>query len=192
LVDGGLLSIVPGPQARELGADVVLGINLRHSGKLFNSTQVVVIRILNYVRRLFRITGAEFAWQTITQFLSRLSISSVLQQPEGFSEQRKQQHAFSILRQAVNLVLDTRAWQEEQHEQQFGCDMLIRPQGAAVPPLKRSLYLHLTDFSKMHDLYQSGREHAQQYGPLLRHWPSTPATTTTHITNDETLAVVNI
>jgi predicted acylesterase/phospholipase RssA len=192
LVDGGLLSIVPGPQVRELGADVVLGINLRHSGKLFNSTQVATIRALNYMRQLFRMSGGELAWRTTTKFLSSLSISSLLQQADGFSDQLKQQHAFSVLQQAINLVLDTRHWQEQQRLQQFDCDILIRPQGAAVPPLKRSLYLHLTDFSKMRDLYQSGREHAEQYGPILRHWPSSEATVAEQAAHDNALAAITI
>ncbi len=162
LVDGGLVSVVPGQVARQAGMDVVVGLHLRNKMHVFSSWQIAISRIVGFLKRILFAEQAALLWRRIMINLdfygeySQLVDDATLKQPG----------MFSVLGRSVDIAIAAQQ-KNDPKTATYDCDMLIRPD-IYIPFWKKYLYFHFTDFSKSKDIYELGRKTALEYLPKMQ------------------------
>ncbi len=162
LVDGGLVSVVPGDIARQAGMDLVIGLHLRSKMHVFSWWQIAISRLVSLVKRVLFLDKATQLWQRLMVNFdfygdySQLLDETTLRQPG----------LFSVLGRSVDLAI---AAQEKNNPKtsKYDCDMLIMPD-IRIPFWKKYLYFHFTDFSKSEEIYKLGRKTAEQFLPKIQ------------------------
>jgi predicted acylesterase/phospholipase RssA len=162
LLDGGLVSVVPGAEARQAGMDIVIGLHLRGKMHVFSRWQIAASRFVNVIKRIFFFDRAAQLWQ---RFMNNLDFYGAYS-PLIDEASLRQPGIFSVLGRAVDLAIATQK-KNDPKTSMYGCDMLIRP-AIHIPFWKKYLFFHFTDFSNAEELYQLGRKTAEEYLPQMQ------------------------
>jgi predicted acylesterase/phospholipase RssA len=162
LVDGGLVSVVPGEAARNAGMDIVVGLHLRNKMHVFSNWQIAISRIVSFFKAVLFFDRATELWQRLMINFDFYGDYSALVDKETL----KQPGIFSVLGRSVDLAIASQL-KNDPKTSTYDCDMLIRPD-IHIPFWKKYLYFHFTDFSKSEDIYNLGREIAEEYLPKMQ------------------------
>lgn len=162
LVDGGIVSVVPGPAARQAGMDIVVGLNLRNKMHVFSSWQIAASRFVNFIKRIFFLDQAAHLWQ---KFISNLDFFDTYS-PLVDDAVLRRPGIFSVLGRSVDLAIAAQKKHNPKNSD-YECDMMIIPD-IHIPFWKKYLFFHFTDFSNVENLYLLGRETAMENLPKMQ------------------------
>jgi NTE family protein len=144
LVDGGLLTMLPGKVLREMGIDIMIGINMRGTKHIFTTPQITAKRIFNFLKKM-------------------LFMDEIESLVEGWFKQKEadSNHCpgfFQVLGKSLDLAVEA-SKKENEFEEKF--DLIITPQ---IPKSKRnSLSSEAIEF-----FYEAGRSTALEYLPEIK------------------------
>lgn len=167
LIDGGLLSVVPGDVAVNAGMDLVIGVHLRTTRHIFSKWQMVAKKGVNKLKSLLLLNQAERLWQKMSQRLEEMEFFSQYPDLDDFRGKTPSQGVFGILGKSLDLAIEAQKKQEALGDN-FDCDLLIVPDFENQGKWKRYLYLHFTDFGNIEELYELGRSTALEYIPQIQ------------------------
>jgi len=141
LVDGGLLTMVPGEFLRQAGMDVTIGVNLRGTKHIFTDKQISAKKVFNLLKKIFLIDNLE-------------SILKLIFKPNGHL---KKPGMFEVVGKSLDLAIEANKKNSETEE---ACDLTIFPE---IPKYKKN------EFSPETNLYyyELGRKAAIQYTPQI-------------------------
>ncbi len=124
LLEGGLLNVVPANSVRQLGADIVIGVDVAKA-KFFFQKKLPLFRL---IRRWRRLLGIGFIQDGIIAPLSS-KISHTIEKQFGLKK-RRVPNCFRIFFWAVDRSFDVEAaWDEENR----ACDLMISPDVKDTP-----------------------------------------------------------
>ncbi len=143
LVDGGLLTIVPGDFLRQAGMDATIGISMRGTKHIFKESQITAKRIYNFIKKILFIDDFD-SWLNNVLKLDDVDFSY-------------QPGLLSVVGRCLDLAIEASKKNTEKEE---ACDLLITP---AVPRLKNKKFNQ--DAVKFY--YEKGRESAFENAPRI-------------------------
>lgn len=152
LVDGGLVNIVPTIPTKQLGADIVIGVDLAAT-KFIYQRQMPIWRLIRFFRR---VTGLHYVQHEIIGPLTSKILGKI---DTKFGLNRngiKVPNMFSMLFKAVDHSLDI---EKEWTEEQISCDLML------APKVKHFGKLGISNF---HTIYEEGRKTALEALPKIR------------------------
>lgn len=164
LVDGGIMNIIPGNVVQQAGIDIVIGVDLRNRKYIFGQSQVFIKRVLNFFKRVLLLNLAGKLWSQFADYLvnselfgsySELKDSGAVDYPGKFG----------VLGRAMDLALI--AEDRSKNDATYGCNLLIRPAMRHLSRWKRFFHLDMMDFSQTRELYELGRQTAEEYTPQI-------------------------
>jgi NTE family protein len=153
LVDGGLVNIVPTKAAREMGADIVIGVNIAAT-KFIYEKRLPIWRGYKFMTRLL---GLQFVREKIMPMLSSRIFFQFDSQSDVLEDDNiKVPGVFSMLAKALDhsLVIS-----EQWTESDMACDLMLEP---------RVKHYGKAEFGKLDKIYEEGRRAAQEAIPLIR------------------------
>lgn len=163
LVDGGIITVIPGKVAKEAGCDVVVGIDLRTTPHVFENWEVKLVKFLNSLNRLFLFNQAG---RFFSLFKAKLGGNSYLEYYQEMdvseSESGDTPSIFSILSRAIDIA-DKAHKNFEDKKNNYFCDLLITPPMPSFPTWRRLLYQHFSDFASAKQMYLLGRRTALKH-----------------------------
>ncbi len=163
LVDGGLMNIIPGEVVRQAGMDIVIGLDLRNTKYIFGRPQIMGKRLMNLVKRVLLLNHAGRLWHQFAGYLTSIELFN--QYPDLPLPEPDYPGKYGILGRAMDLALAAEA--KHKGDTTYGCDLLIKPSLNHLRGWKRFLHLDLLDFSHSDELYQLGRDTAEDYVPRI-------------------------
>lgn len=121
LVDGGLINVIPTIPAKQMGADIVIGIDLARNKFLYQRK----LWIWHIIRGIRRIIGIEFVQHQIINPLTSKIIDGM--ETIGIETKRKQRvpNMFRIFIWGVDHSFDV---EKELSEENRACDLMLRPE----------------------------------------------------------------
>ncbi len=150
LLEGGLVNIVPTIPTRQLGADIVIGVDVAKT-KFFFQKKLPLFRL---IRKLRRILGIHFVGNGIIKPLTSHILDRIEKQ-FGFKK-RRMPSALRIFFWAVDRSYDVEAeWNEENQ----ACDIMIRPDVKRTPKL---------ELGQAEYIYQQGYAAATEALPRIK------------------------
>jgi NTE family protein len=153
LVDGGLVNIVPTKAVRDMGADIVIGVNIAAT-KFIYEKRLPIWRGYRFVTRLL---GLQFFREKIWPALSSRILFQFDSQSDVLEEKDiKIPGVFSVLAKALDHSL---AISEQWTESEMACDLMLEP---------RVKHYGKTEFDNLEKIYQEGRRAAQQAMPKIK------------------------
>ena len=153
LVDGGLVNIVPTLPAKEMGADIVIGVNLAAT-KFIYEKRMPIWRGYRFFTRLM---GLQFIREKIIPKLSpRLLFRIDTQSDLLEAEDIKIPGVISILSKALD---QSYRIEEQWDESQIACDLMLEP---------NVKHYGKTEFQSLEKIYQEGRRSALAAVPQIR------------------------
>jgi NTE family protein len=144
LVDGGLLTMVPGDFLRQAGMDITIGISMRGTKHIFKDSQITAKKIYNFVKRVLFIDGLD-SWINHLFNLEDLDMS----EKPGLME---------VVGKSLDLAIEANKKNTEAEE---ACDIMIVPD---VPRLKNKRF----NQESVKFYYEKGREAAIENAPKIR------------------------
>jgi len=153
LVDGGLVNVVPTKPVQEMGADLVIGVNLAATKFIFEKK----MPIWRGYRFLTKVLGLQFLRESV---LSKLS-SRVVFQFDSQSDALQQEDIkipgiWAMIAKAVDHSFTIESqWKESD----IACDLMIEP---------RVKHYGKAEFNNLERIYQEGRRAAQAAIPRIR------------------------
>lgn len=153
LVDGGLVNVVPTKPVREMGADIVIGINLAAT-KFIYEKKMPIWRGYRFVTRLL---GLQFIRERVLPFFSsRLFFSFDSQSDIIIEEDIKIPGMWSMMAKAIDHSFEIeKTWTESE----IACDLMLEP---------RVKHYGKTEFESMQKIYEEGRRAAEAAIPKIR------------------------
>ncbi len=145
LVDGGLLTIIPGDILRGAGMDVTVGVKMQGNKYIFGKPQIRIKKAFNFLKKIFFAEEIESLFGNLFQFEENLEI----ERTPGI---------FQVLGKSLDLAIAANSPENEKNEL---CDLMITP---LLPQLR------LTEFPEgsAKYYYQMGRESAEEYMPKIK------------------------
>jgi len=165
LVDGGIMSIIPGSVVQQAGIDLVIGVDLRNAKYIFGTTQIFMRRILNFFKSVFLLDRAGKLWEQFAEYMAGTDLFGQYWDAGDYSRGSDYPGKFAVLGRTMDLALA--ADKKYKHDKTFGCDLLVRPTIPHIPWWKRYLHLDLFDFSHTREMYELGRQTAAEYAPKI-------------------------
>jgi len=162
LIDGGIMSVVPGPAARQAGMDIVIGLNLQAKPHVFSSWQVAIGKLVRIIKKALFFDQATQLWQNVAGSLDFFKSYSPLVDRATLNRPG----VFSVLGRSVDLAIKAQK-KDNPKTSKYGCDMIIKPD-IHIPFWKHQLLFHFVDFSNVENLYQLGRRTAEEYLPKMQ------------------------
>ena len=155
LVDGGLLSVIPGNIARDAGMDLVIGVNTRSTKFIFKPHQMKLRLLYRSIKRVLLLNHAETLWDRISKTLFNSDWFSVYAESEN--PEFEFPGLWTILGKSIDIAIEaeTRGAKEGNF---YGCDHLI------TLDTKR---FGIVDLSQTQNLYSIGRETAESQLPVI-------------------------
>ncbi|MBI5530903.1 MAG: patatin-like phospholipase family protein [Candidatus Doudnabacteria bacterium] len=143
LVDGGLLTMVPGFALKRAGVDVSVGINMRGTKHIFTESQINAKKVLNFFKKILFINELEELFGNLLK-LEELDFE-------------KNPNFFQVVGKSLDLAIKANKNPKPEDEE---CTLVIEPK---LPRLKQS------EFSPeaVKYYYEMGREVALQYVPKI-------------------------
>lgn len=153
LVDGGLVNIVPTLAAKDMGADIVIGVNLAATKFIYEKR----MPIWRGYRFLTRLMGLQFLREKVMPLLSPRLLFRIDSQSDVLeADDIKIPGVMSVLSKAIDHSFRIEAqWDESQ----IACDLMIEP---AVKHYGK------TEFKNLEQIYQEGRRAAQAAIPEIK------------------------
>lgn len=144
LVDGGLLSMVPGDVLKSASMDFSVGVNMRGTRHIFTEKQIAAKRIFNFLKKILLVDEIEDA---VGAFIK----------PED-DDFEKNPKLFSVLGKSLDLAILANRTNNEPAE---ACDYTITPK---IPKLKNG------NFSSqwLEFYYREGRKSALEHLPIIK------------------------
>lgn len=158
LVDGGLLSIVPGDVVKASGVDHVVGVDMRGNRHIFSKNQMRMREAFLSITNIFPVQHAQRLWKSLTSVLTP-DMLDYYSDPANVPDRPTYPGMFAVLGRSLDLAIV--AEQKHQENGHFDCDLLIRPELPKAPLLKR--YLQIMSFGNSEDLYKLGRATGEEY-----------------------------
>lgn len=159
LIDGGILSIVPGDVVRGAGMDVVVGINLRGQPHIFSPLQKVMIRVVNALRKVFLINRADHLWQQLMSGVKNTDFFNYYPGLDALQKSGVRGGLFGVLGRSLDLAIAAKERDKEVAARNYDCDLLIS---------ERPVELGRADMSASKEIYKRGREIGVQYAPMIK------------------------
>ena len=153
LVDGGLVNIVPTKAAREMGADIVIGVNIAAT-KFIYEKRLPIWRGYKFLTRLL---GLQFVREKLIPMLSSRIFFQFDSQSDILEEENiKVPGVFSMLAKALDhsLVIS-----EQWTESDMACDLMLEP---------RVKHFGKAEFDMLDQIYKEGRRAALEAVPYIR------------------------
>jgi NTE family protein len=143
LVDGGLLTMVPGDFLRQANMDVTIGINMRGTKHIFLDSQITAKRIYNFIKKVLFIEELEALFDGLFKL-----------EDEDFESHP---NFFQVVGKSMDLAIKANQKNTEAEE---ACDLVIFPN---LPKTKQS------NFTKesVKYYYDMGRKVAEDYVPKI-------------------------
>ena len=168
LIDGGVITVIPGKVAREAGCDVVVGIDLRTTPHVFEQWEVKLVKFLHTLKRLLLFNQIGRLYGLVK---ARLSGNGNFEYYQGMStvedESNDTPGIFGILSRAIDIA-DKAHKNSKDKKNNYFCDLLITPSIAAFPTWRRLLYQHFSDFARAKEMYLLGRRTALKHLPEMQ------------------------
>lgn len=153
LVDGGLVNIVPTQAVKEMGADIVIGVNIAATKFIYEKR----LPIWKGYRFVTRILGLQFFRENIWPRLSSRIFFQFDSQSDTLEEQDiKVPGMFGVLAKALDHSLKI---SEQWTESEMACDLMLEP---------RVKHYGKAEFDNLEKIYQEGRRAAQNAIPKIR------------------------
>lgn len=161
LVDGGILSFMPGEVARQAGADVVVGVSVRATKHIFLPSQITMKKWYNGLRdRLLNSYGYKVVKQSQRVLSTGRLEGDYVDTYEFYEDAKSTEYGImKVLGRSLDLAIEARR-STQVMDQSFGCDLLIR-EGAGK-------FGDSVNMSKMQQLYIQGRQSAIDNLPHIR------------------------
>jgi predicted acylesterase/phospholipase RssA len=158
LVDGGLMSAIPGAQAKSMGADIVIGVNVLKQQTMFTKRTINMWRKYTAVKNSLLFRPVRYAMFRLDKIYKKY-FAKMFSDDYGFFAENaaeKNLHVFEVLRQSMNIAMD----QESIHMRPAeGCDILLRPDG---------IYLDRIGVKETQKIYEAGRAAALEALPEIK------------------------
>lgn len=152
LVDGGLVNVVPTMPVKEMGADIVIGVNLAATKFIYEKR----MPIWRGYRFLTRLMGLQFIREKILPKLSPRLFLRIDSQSDFLSEDVvKIPGVMSVLTKAIEHSF---AIEEKWQESDQACDVMIEP---------KVKHYGKTEFKNLRKIYLEGRRAAKQAIPEI-------------------------
>lgn len=153
LVDGGLVNVVPTQPVREMGADIVIGINLAAT-KFIYEKKMPIWRGYRFITRFL---GLQFIREKVLpMFSSRILFQFDSQSDTLEQEDIKVPGMWSMLAKAVDHSFEI---EKQWNESQIACDLMLEP---------KVKHYGKTEFESLQHIYEEGRRAAKAAVPLIR------------------------
>ncbi len=153
LVDGGLVNIVPTLPVKQLGADIVIGVNLAATKFIYEKK----MPIWRGYRFLTRLSGLQFIREKIIQKLSPRLLFRIDTQSDILEEEDiKIPGVMSVLSKAIDHSFEIEEQWDESH---VACDLMIEP---------RVKHYGKTEFNSLQNIYEEGRRAAEAVIPEIK------------------------
>ena len=166
LVDGGLVSIVPGPEAREVGSDIVIGIHLSPRDHVFNNLEMGLKKVIDFFSSIFSFNRAKQAFNRLAIVLEKNKYFSYFLELDDSELELPVPGMFGVLGKAIDIAIEVEK-KGDPRADNFGCDLLIEPDLPFVSTWKRLSYMHFSDMSESRQFYEYGRKAAESYLPKI-------------------------
>jgi len=151
LVDGGLINVIPTVPTRQMGADIVIGIDLARN-KFLYQRRMWFWRIIRTIRRMI---GIEFVQHQVINPLTSKVVDRL--ETMGYDRRAKIPNMFRVFAWGVDHSFDV---EEELTEEHRACDLMIRPDVQE----KTSTW----GVTGVEWAYQQGRKAAEESLPKIR------------------------
>ena len=153
LVDGGLVNIVPTKAVRDMGADIVIGINIAAT-KFIYEKRLPIWRGYKFITRLL---GLQFIREKIMPILSSRFLFQFDSQSDMLDQETvKIPGVLTMLTKALDWSLQaSAAWTDSE----MACDLMLEP---------RVKHYGKTEFSSVERIYIEGRKAARNALPEIR------------------------
>lgn len=157
LVDGGLFSIIPTSQAKDMGADIVIGVDIATTRYMFSRKFLRVRKGYNFVRNSMPVRLYAKLHGLIDRFFSK-SIDLIFYNQSDILEQAdfSKPGMFTILGRALDISM---AQSEKREDLLVDCHVLISP---------KVKHLGKADFDNAQAMYEEGRRAALAAVPEIR------------------------
>lgn len=153
LVDGGLVNIVPTNVVKEMGADIVIGVNIAATKFIYEKR----LPMWKGYRFITRLLGLQFFREKIWPKLSSRILFQFDSQSDTLQEKDiKIPGVFSVLAKALDHSLKI---SEQWTESDMACDFMLEP---------RVKHYGKAEFSNLDKIYQEGRRAAQAAMPKIK------------------------
>ena len=153
LVDGGLLSIVPGKYAREAGADVVIGVDAKATRHIFMPVHITAKAWYIYMRNLVQNGLFSRVRLAARRGIVAEGIEVDIVHDAVFDDARKGRTWWQVVNRSLDLVLGARGVLEDT-KHPYGCDLVIsQGMGSYGDSLK---------FSDIRKVHTEGRKVAEE------------------------------
>ncbi len=153
LVDGGLVNIVPTLPVKQMGADIVIGVNLAAT-KFIYEKKMPIWRGYRFVTRLM---GLQFIREKVLPLLSPRILFRIDSQSDMLEEADiKVPGVMSVISKTVEHSFRIEEQWDESH---IACDLMIEP---VVKHFGK------TEFKSLEDIYKEGRRAAQEAIPRIK------------------------
>ena len=156
LVDAGIYSIVPVKQAYELGADIVIGVDIAARRYMFYKRYIYARRGYNFMKKTP--PGLLIRWlYSVFNKVYESSIKVIFYSQSDFLDEdefKKMPTMLSLLGQSLDIADQTRkeGWVPS-------CDIMISP---------NVKHFGRVNFNELHEVYKRGREAAEEAVPEIR------------------------
>jgi predicted acylesterase/phospholipase RssA len=124
LIDGGLISAIPGRLAKQAGADVVIGVDAKSTRYIFLSSHITMKEWYNSLRDYVRGSVLARLWEVGRQGLSTEGVEMYVEDREVFEDIPRPTRMSYILSRSLDLASQSRtaaATEDPMH----GCDYII-------------------------------------------------------------------
>lgn len=153
LVDGGLVNIVPTLPVKQMGADIVIGVNLAATKFIYEKR----MPIWRGYRFLTRLMGLQFIREKVLPLLSPRLLFRIDSQSDVLEEEDiKIPGVMSILAKAINHSF---LIEEQWDESHIACDLMIEP---------KVKHYGKTEFNSLEKIYHEGRRAAKEAIPEIK------------------------
>jgi NTE family protein len=153
LVDGGLVNIVPTAEARAMGSDIVIGVNIAAT-KFIYEKRLPMWRGYRFVTRLL---SMQFVREKILTMLSSRLLFQFDSQSDVLEEEDiKVPGMLAVLTKALDQSMEI---SERWSDSDISCDFMLEP---------RVKHFGKVDFQKLEKIYQEGRQAATDAIPQIK------------------------
>jgi NTE family protein len=153
LVDGGLVNVVPTLPVKQMGADIVIGINLAAT-KFIYEKRMPIWRGFRFFTRLM---GLQFVREKLLPILSPRLFFRIDTQSDVLAEEDiKVPGLMSILAKAIDHSFEV---EEQWHDSHVACDLMLEP---------KVKHYGKAEFKNLRRIYLEGRRTAIQALPEIR------------------------
>jgi NTE family protein len=163
LVDGGIISVIPGKVAQAAGMDIVIGVDLRTANHIFSRPQIWAKKVISAIRSVLLIDQAAKLRHRLKDVLEQTGVWG--HYSDSLDTQSDYPGVFSVLGRSIDLALEAERLPENQYPYQ--CDLMITPKMPTGTRWEQWIYLGMVDFNNSRKLYELGRQTAWEYVPKI-------------------------